>query len=283
MIRPRGSPVFEAEQQGREPPPDAPSPRDVGPRQDFIYTDDEFEQMKSSIRRFLDYNKTNKILDEAAGDGFVFGDLEIACREHDTKLEHDIKFPVPHTVRNKELVALAKPFKCVFHRAIDEVITQVHGRDLPPADRPGTRWMLEQEEDLLLDIAKWSFDGILTSGGRGKASEPQNIATLGRMMRLNGRNMAHQLCWVFGEPLIIPCEIIVGGGVRSGNIESMVATFKQMNENDDSELPLMKRWHIYKEPPEPQWFGPHWFHSSCLRDDETFDVEEMRKILLALK
>ena len=63
----------------------------------FVYTDEEFEQMKTEISTF----KKMKV------DGFVFGILN---EDGSVNLE-----------QNKELVALAAPFPCTFHRAFDVV------------------------------------------------------------------------------------------------------------------------------------------------------------------
>ncbi|PWA06084.1 copper homeostasis protein CutC [Flavobacterium laiguense] len=64
---------------------------------DFVYSDDEFELMKESISAF----KKLKV------DGFVFGILN--------------KDGSVNEKQNKELVALANPCPCTFHRAFDEV------------------------------------------------------------------------------------------------------------------------------------------------------------------
>lgn len=64
---------------------------------DFVYSDEEFQQMKKEILRFK----------ELGVNGFVFGILN-----PDKTVNFD---------RNSELVALAKPFPCTFHRAFDEV------------------------------------------------------------------------------------------------------------------------------------------------------------------
>ncbi|WP_413997880.1 copper homeostasis protein CutC [Flavobacterium sp. W1B] len=64
---------------------------------DFVYTDAEFEQMKAEIVQFKKLNV----------DGFVFGILD---KEGNINKE-----------QNKELVALANPIPCTFHRAFDVV------------------------------------------------------------------------------------------------------------------------------------------------------------------
>ena len=63
----------------------------------FVYTDAEFEQMKSEIEQFKKINV----------DGFVFGILN-----NDNSYD---------SVRNKELVTLAGSVPCTFHRAFDVV------------------------------------------------------------------------------------------------------------------------------------------------------------------
>lgn len=63
----------------------------------FVYTVEEFEQMKMQI---LEFKKISV-------NGFVFGILN-----EDNSL---------NTKQNAELVALANPFPCTFHRAFDEV------------------------------------------------------------------------------------------------------------------------------------------------------------------
>ena len=64
---------------------------------DFVYNETEFEQMKSEILQFKGINV----------DGFVFGILN-----------EDNSFDA---IRNKELVELANPIPCTFHRAFDIV------------------------------------------------------------------------------------------------------------------------------------------------------------------
>lgn len=63
----------------------------------FVYSDSEFEQMKSEI----------ETIKKLGVNGFVFGILE---EDKTINIE-----------QNKVLVELAKPFPCTFHRAFDEV------------------------------------------------------------------------------------------------------------------------------------------------------------------
>lgn len=120
----------------------------------FEYSTEEFECMKEDIKRF-----------KPLADGFVFG---ILTKEHGIDVE-----------RNRELVQLAKPRLCTFHRAFDEV-----SKPIKPAD----------------EIISCGFSAILTSG-----CSPQ--ATLGARVLL-------QLVEHVGNKI----SIIVGGGVRSSNI-----------------------------------------------------------------
>ena len=64
---------------------------------DFVYTNAEFEQMKAEILAFKKLNV----------DGFVFGILD-----KDGNFDKE---------QNMELVALANPIPCTFHRAFDVV------------------------------------------------------------------------------------------------------------------------------------------------------------------
>jgi copper homeostasis protein len=122
---------------------------------DFTYSDSEFEQMKSDLVQLKSLNV----------DGFVFGILD----END---EVNVE-------QNKELVELAKPYQCTFHRAFDRA------KDL------------ENSLDKVIDCG---FKTILTSGQKPNVSEgKENLKKLVELS--NGR-----------------IEILVGGGLRSTNI-----------------------------------------------------------------
>lgn len=103
-------------------------------------------------------------------DGFVFGVLT-------SNLEVD-------THRNSELVALTD-LPCTFHRAFDEV-ADVH--------------------KALEDIISCGFQTILTSGGKGSATD--NIETLANLVRDSAGRIA----------------IMPGGGVRATNLQGLKAT-----------------------------------------------------------
>jgi copper homeostasis protein len=127
---------------------------------DFTYTDGEIEQMKTDIERF-----------HSVADGFVFGILD-SNRRIDR-------------IRNRELVELAAPKPCTFHRAFDETPDLVQAVE---------------------DIAQCGFASILTSGGKPNAIlGADSIAEV--LQRANEK-----------------FSVIVGGGVRASNIEKLKAT-----------------------------------------------------------
>ncbi len=122
----------------------------------FIYSNDEFEQMKMDILHFKKMN----------ANGFVFG-----------VLNEDGSINVN---QNIELVELAKPMPCSFHRAFDV------SKDL---------------EKNLEDVIECGFKTILTSGFTKSAIEGME-----QLIELVKRSK--------GRVLIMP-----GGGVRSSNLE----------------------------------------------------------------
>ncbi|NCD04441.1 MAG: copper homeostasis protein CutC [Clostridia bacterium] len=125
---------------------------------DFLYSDVEFEIMKKDIH----------FCRQAGVNGVVFGILD--------KYGHmDIR-------RNTELLELARPMQCVFHRAIDV-----------SADWNKT----------LQDILYSGFDGVLTSGGAPAAWE-------GRERIKAMRNRAGN-----------DCCIIPGSGINISNIQAL--------------------------------------------------------------
>lgn len=122
---------------------------------DFVYNDNEFEQMKAEILQF----KKIKV------DGFVFGILN-ADNSFDEK-------------RNKELVELAHPIPCTFHRAFD-VISNVY--------------------QSLESVIECGFKTVLTSGQGKNVMEGIEVLKL-LVERANGRIV-----------------IMPGGGLRSSAI-----------------------------------------------------------------
>jgi len=124
----------------------------------FVYSEDEFQQMKKEIQQF----KTLGV------NGFVFGILN-----HDRTI---------NMKQNSELVAMAKPLPCTFHRAFDEV----------------TDVLLSLE-----DVIQCGFSTILTSGTMPNVVE--GITVLQQLVeKANNR-----------------ITIMPGGGLRSGNIKKL--------------------------------------------------------------
>ena len=122
-----------------------------------MYTTAEFEKMRADIERLKD--QVN---------GFVFGIL-------DDQIKIDTK-------RNQELVQLASPLPCTFHRALDLVLN-----------------LFESTES----IVQCGFAAILTSGGAENAD--------------SGAETVTELQQTFGDRV----DFILGGRVRSTNVESL--------------------------------------------------------------
>ncbi len=121
----------------------------------FVYSDFEFEQMKTEIQQF----KKLKV------DGFVFGILK-----EDGSLNKE---------QNAELVALANPLPCTFHRAFDGI---------------------KNKFQTLESLIECGFKTILTSGVETNVTEGIDVlATLTE--KANDR-----------------ITIMPGGGLRSTNI-----------------------------------------------------------------
>lgn len=145
----------------------------------FVYSEAELNQMKSNITRL-------KLLDV---DGFVFGILD--------------KKNQINRIQNKELVKLAYPIPCTFHRAFDSCKNPLAA---------------------LENVIECGFQFILTSGNIGKATK--GIGVLKQLVEKAQNRIS----------------IIVGGGVRSSNIEFL-------NQETNAS----------------------WFHSACITDD-SFEI-----------
>lgn len=138
----------------------------------FCYSKDEYEQMKISILA----------IKKLPVDGFVFGIL-------DENHQIDIQ-------RNLELVELAKPLPCAFHRAFDRT--------------PHLEESLEQ-------VIQLGFKTILTSGMASHVDE-------GKM------NLQKLVTFANDRITIMP-----GGGLRSTNIQE-IATISQAHDFHSSAL-----------------------------------------------
>jgi copper homeostasis protein len=132
---------------------------------------------------FEDMKDTLKTLKTLGADGFVFGIL----RRPETRTRYgwiDIE-------RNKELVQLADGKPCTFHRAFDLI--------------PEPYW-----DTTLAELIACGFSSILTSGGSLGNQATDHTSALSRLhSRNHGLKSSEDL------------EIIIGGGVRSMNIQSL--------------------------------------------------------------
>lgn len=122
----------------------------------FVYSDEEFNEMKSAIQELKKLNV----------DGFVFGIL------HQDKSINK--------VQNSELVKLAAPFPCTFHRAFDEVTDAFQS---------------------LEEIIDCGFQTILTSGQSPNVMD--GVERLSELVTKSNNRI----------------KIMPGGGLRSSNIE----------------------------------------------------------------
>ena len=131
----------------------------IRPRgENFVYSDDEFQQMKESIVTI----KKLKV------DGFVFGIL---------KDDNSVNL-----IQNKELIELAKPLPCSFHRAFDQVLNPI---------------------EALEEIINCGFITILTSGNASDV------------------NLGKSQLKVFVQKANKRINIMPGGGLRSSNLDKI--------------------------------------------------------------
>ena len=121
----------------------------------FVYSEVEFEQMKESI----------VAMKKLGVDGFVFGIIN-----PDKTIDQ---------VRNTELIELAKPFPCTFHRAFDEVSNVFKS---------------------LETVIECGFTTILTSGTKRNVVEGMQVL---KQLVIKASNRI---------------TIMPGGGLRSGNL-----------------------------------------------------------------
>ncbi|KAH8805886.1 copper homeostasis CutC domain-containing protein [Xylogone sp. PMI_703] len=151
------------------------------PSPDFTASAQDFEEMKASIQEF----RSSRV----PPSGFVFGILDAAGWID--------------VARNKELVDLASPLPCTFHRAFD----------LAAGADDEDRWETSVE-----DLVGCGFTSVLTSGGSG---ELQNRAARIERITLASKGRV---------------RVIVGGGVRSSNVEEL----RQVIERGDGRVDA---WH----------------------------------------
>lgn len=123
---------------------------------DFVYSDEELTEMKQDIKQFK----------KLGVDGFVFGILKENGKVNKKQ--------------NKELVQLAHPLSCTFHRAFDVV---------------------KDVEESLEDVIECGFTTILTSG------QGTNV--------LEGIKVLEKIQKLADERIVI----MPGGGLRSTNVQ----------------------------------------------------------------
>lgn len=124
----------------------------------FVYSDEEFQLMKQDILKIKTIGVT----------GFVFG---ILTNNHTIDIE-----------KNKELIDLAEPIPCTFHRAFDAV---------------------ENYNKALENVIECGFSTVLTSG------------TFSNVME--GKNVLRELVIQAKDRI----TIMPGGGLRSTNISEL--------------------------------------------------------------
>lgn len=124
----------------------------------FVYSKEEFQQMKSEI----------EAIKKLEVNGFVFGILN---DENSVNVE-----------QNTELINLAKPIPCTFHRAFDEV---------------------SNYKTALEDVISCGFSTILTSGTFANVMEGKEVL---KQLVLQANNRI---------------TILPGGGLRSTNISEL--------------------------------------------------------------
>ena len=144
------------------------------PLPDFVYTPAELAAMRASIAAMRDAG----VLDAARGDGFVFGVLRSSADRRTLEIDEETC---------AELVELARPLPCVFHRAFDP---------LPDC---------EAAVDVLV---RCGFAGLLTAGGVGRGG---CVGNLERVERIWKRARAR-------------IEVVAGGGVRHHNVHALTAS-----------------------------------------------------------
>jgi copper homeostasis protein len=124
----------------------------------FVYSEAEYKQIKSEI----------ETIKKLGVNGFVFGILK---EDKTINIE-----------QNSELMELAKPFPCTFHRAFDEVL---------------------EHTKALEDVISCGFSTILTSGTFPNVMEGKEV------LKLLVKQAKNRI------------EIMPGGGLRSTNISDL--------------------------------------------------------------
>ena len=166
---------------------------------DFIYKPEEKQKMRDSIKAFKDLNLMNPV----TGDGFVFGALALAG-DADLSEDPTAGYEVDQAFC-EELIQLAAPFPCVFHRAFDQIVCSSPSH---------TKRQLGV-------LASCGFRGILTSGGLG-GSYHQHFEKLDAL-----REMMSQ------DSNLNKLQLIVGGGLRKWNANMAMQHLGANNKSDE--------------------------------------------------
>ncbi|KAL2197496.1 copper homeostasis CutC domain-containing protein [Corynascus similis CBS 632.67] len=248
MIRPRGPPqttiptttTTAADHASTDPTITGQQQQGDGQQrlQDFLYTPAEFTAMVASVREFA----TSGLLSARHGDGFVF-DPAVVKESSQRRLELDME-------RNRELIQLVhgsgehkerevtdgaeSELACVLHRAVDDLLS---------CSEDDVGGVMDSLKDCM-------FDGVLTSGGRGNAAG--NVDGLREVVETVTRTESG-----------MRTEVIIGGGVRKGNLAALIEGLTKDGSNELGERV--------------------WFHSSCLGADGKFDTEEARGLAEELR
>ncbi|KAL9617194.1 MAG: hypothetical protein Q9160_007999 [Pyrenula sp. 1 TL-2023] len=181
------------------------------------YTDPELEAMIHSIHE----------LKAAGAQGFAFGILrpvasltaslsgpapppERGCEASDVGMEIDVP-------RTRQLVQAASPLPCTFHRAFDQCFSSSSD---PNGSLPGLRKAVN-------DVVATGCRAVLTSGGMGGVSALGNVGRLAEIARLAEGKV----------------EIIVGGGVRSGNLGGLVEGLRGESGGEGGMVGRVGWWH----------------------------------------
>ncbi|KAK3499735.1 copper homeostasis CutC domain-containing protein [Neurospora hispaniola] len=193
--------------------------------QDFQYSEAELLAMCQSIEDFKTMGRD--VLSPERGDGFVFGVQK--------RLDGPLNELMLHPKANKRLTSTAHPYPCFLHRAFDGVLATSQ-------NYPGTKIPIGR---LVEKMKGHGFKGVLTSGGWGNATN--NLETLGELGRAALKEKEED-----------KFELIVGGGVRYGNVWDICYAMKELAQHRD-----------------------FWLHSSCLTG-EASPHTEARTILMRL-
>ena len=166
---------------------------------DFIYKPEEKQKMRDSIKAFKDLNLMNPV----TGDGFVFGALALAG-DADLSEDPTAGYKVDQSFC-KELIQLAEPFPCVFHRAFDQIVCSSSSH---------TKRQLGV-------IASCGFRGILTSGGLGGSyyNHFEKLDAVRELLRQDSN--------------LDNLQLIVGGGLRKWNAQMAIQHLGTHNKPDE--------------------------------------------------